>query len=149
MSLRQSLLKLAVNFYPPFLGSGVKIKRSDTNGFEVSMALRFWNRNYVGTHFGGSLYLMCDPWYMLILMERLGRDYLVWDQSAKIDFKKPGRSKVRARFEISEAEVEQVKREIEQNGVSKPQFMVEIIDQAGVVVAVVEKGLWAARKKKD
>lgn len=147
MSWRQKVLMAAVNFYPPFLGCGVRIRRQPDGGFRVSMKLRWWNRNYVGTHFGGSLYLMTDPWLMLILMERLGREYLVWDQSASIKFERPGRTEVEASFEISEAEVEQVRREIEQEGVSKPRFIVEVKDKNGVVVATVEKGLWAARKK--
>lgn len=90
---------------------------------------------------------MCDPWFMLILMEQLGTDYLVWDKSAKISFKKPGRTKVTARFEISPAELEQVKREIEAEGVSRPTFLVDVMDEEGEVVAEIEKGLWAALKR--
>lgn len=127
----------------------MRSRRSETGGFIVEMKLRWWNRNYVGTQFGGSLYLMCDPWFMIILMELLGSDYLVWDQSASIKFKRPGRTKVTARFEISLAELEQVKREIESEGVSRPTFLVDIIDEEGKVVAEVEKGLWAAPKKRD
>lgn len=147
VSFRQKLLKSLVNFYPPFLGAGVRSRRSESGGFVVEMKLRWWNRNYVGTQFGGSLYLMCDPWFMLILMEQLGTDYLVWDKSAKISFKKPGRTKVMARFEISPAELEQVKREIEAEGVSRPTFLVDVIDEEGEVVAEIEKGLWAALKR--
>lgn len=147
MSFRQKLLKSLVNFYPPFLGAGVRSRRSESGGFVVEMKLRWWNRNYVGTQFGGSLYLMCDPWFMLILMEQLGTDYLVWDKSAKISFKKPGRTKVTARFEISPAELEQVKREIEAEGVSRPTFLVDVMDEEGEVVAEIEKGLWAALKR--
>ena len=57
---------------------------------EVHMPLRFWNKNYVGTHFGGSLYTMCDPFFMLILVNNLGSGYIVWDKAATIRFKKPG-----------------------------------------------------------
>ncbi len=149
VSFRQKFLKAIVNFYPPFLGAGVRSRRSESGGFIVELKLRWWNKNYVGTQFGGSLYLMCDPWFMIILMEQLGSDYLVWDQNAKIQFKRPGRSTVRARFEISAAEVEQVKREIEADGVSRPTFLVDVVDEKGRVIAEVEKGLWAARKKRD
>ena len=66
-----------LSLYPPYLGAGVRVTRvsDDLRTFEVEMKLRFYNRNYVGTHFGGSLYSMCDPFYMLILLEALGRDY--------------------------------------------------------------------------
>lgn len=55
----------------------------------------------MGTHFGGSLYAMCDPFYMWILMENLGKDFIVWDKAATIRFKKPGTGTVNAEFEIS------------------------------------------------
>src|SRR5215831_5992143 len=62
---KRKRLKRFVNFYPPFLGAGVRIKEisEDLRTIEVHMPLRFWNKNYVGTHFGGSLYAMCDPFF--------------------------------------------------------------------------------------
>ncbi|EXE18898.1 translation elongation factor P domain protein [Acinetobacter baumannii 1440750] len=44
----------------------------------VKMPLTWKNQNLVGTHFGGSLYSMVDPFYMLILMHHLGSKYIVW-----------------------------------------------------------------------
>src|SRR4051812_22273637 len=99
---KSSLLKL-MNFWPPFLGAGIHVDfmAPDYHRIDVSMKLRFWNRNYVNTHYGGSLYSMTDPFYMLMLMQILGRDYIIWDKSASIRFKKPGMGKVRAVFELS------------------------------------------------
>ena len=56
----------------------------------VQMRLRFYNRNYVGTHYGGNLFTMTDPFHMIMLMHRLGPGYNVWDQKAEITFLKPG-----------------------------------------------------------
>ena len=30
----------------------------------VKLTLRWYNRNYVGTHFSGNLFTMTDPFYM-------------------------------------------------------------------------------------
>ena len=99
---RRLRFKLLVNLYAPFLGAGVHVTRvaEDFGAIDVRMRLLPWNRNYVGTHFGGSLFAMADPWFMIILVERLGRGYVVWDKSGAIRFRKPGRGTVRASFEI-------------------------------------------------
>jgi hypothetical protein len=96
---RKRLLRF-IRFYPPFLGAGIRLKSisEDMRTIEVEMPLRFWNRNYVGTQFGGSLYTMCDPFFMLILINNLGPDYIVWDKAATIRFKKPGKGLVQAVF---------------------------------------------------
>ena len=77
-----------MRWWPPYLGAGVKVDHVDAslNTIKVSMRLDRRNRNYVGTHFGGNLYSMCDPWYMFILLERLGSDFIVWDKAASIEF---------------------------------------------------------------
>lgn len=84
---KSALLKL-INFWPPFIGTGIRVKSisKDFTDITVELKLRFWNKNYVGTQFGGSIYAMTDPFYMLILMENLGREYIVWDKAANIRF---------------------------------------------------------------
>src|ERR1700756_4653555 len=95
-------------FSPPYLGAGVRVRLAakDLSRVEVEMRLTPWNRNFVGTHFGGSLYSMCDPFLMLMLMARLGPEYVVWDKSAAIEFIRPGRGTVAATFELPQARVE-------------------------------------------
>jgi acyl-coenzyme A thioesterase PaaI-like protein len=92
-----------VNFYPPMLGAGIRSRSVDERTVDVEMKLTAFNRNIVGVHFGGSLYAMCDPWFMLILMHTLGRDYIVWDKAAGIRFVRPGRGTVRAHFHIPQS----------------------------------------------
>src|SRR5258708_700531 len=101
------LLRWIFNLYPPYLGAGIKVKEisSDFRQMEVAMKLTWCNKNYVGTQFGGSIYSMTDPFYMFILIKNLGRDYIVWDKAAKIDFKKPGKSTLYVRFTMSEDEI--------------------------------------------
>ena len=92
------------NVYPPFLGAGVHVSyvAPDWRRIDVSMPLRWYNRNYVGTQFGGSLFTMCDPFLMIMISRIVGRDYLVWDQRAAIEFLRPGRSRVHASFRLDD-----------------------------------------------
>ena len=145
---RNWLLRL-FNVYPPYLGVGVRVKASpDLHTFEVRMKLRFWNRNYVGTHFGGSLYTMCDPFFMLILMNALGRDYIVWDKEATIRFRRPGRGTVRATFHIPPERVAEIKAAADAQRKVEPVFKADILDDKGEVVAEVEKLLYVRRKER-
>jgi hypothetical protein len=111
------------------------------------MKLRFWNANYVGTHFGGSLFAMTDAFYMLMLMANLGRDYIVWDKAATIRYRKPGRGTVRAEFRLSDSQVEDVREKLKTLAKYDPVFLIEVKDEAGVVIAEVEKVLQVRRKQ--
>lgn len=110
------------------------------------MKLRWWNRNYVGTHYGGSLYSMCDPFYMLILLDALGSDYQVWDKAASIRFRRPGRGPVRARFEIARERIDEIRAEADRAGRAEPSFTAEIRAEDGELVAEVDKLLTVRRK---
>ncbi len=146
MASKRLMLRL-LNLYPPYLGAGVHVKTSpDLRTYEVRMKLRWWNRNYVGTHFGGSLYSMCDPFFMMILMEALGRGYIVWDKAAAIRFRRPGKGTVRAVFQIPPERVEEIRAEADAGGKVEPVFTVEVVDEHGEVVAEIEKLLYVRRK---
>ncbi len=137
-----------INLYPPFLGAGIRVRRaSDGRTFDVRMRLAFFNRNYVGTHFGGSLYSMCDPFFMLILMHALGPDYLVWDKAASIRFLRPGRGTVRATFQIPEERIEEIRRAADASGRVEPAFTARVVGEDGEVVAEVDKTLYVRRRR--
>ena len=142
-------LRLLLNLWPPFLGAGIRVKRlqPDWKEIDVEMKLRPWNSNYVGTHYGGSLYSMTDPFYMLMLMENLGREYLVWDKAAAIRFRKPGHGTVTARFRLSAAQIEGIRQELQTRPKLDMTFTVAVTDQSGDVVAEVDKVLYIRRKK--
>lgn len=137
-----------VNWYPPFLGAGIKVKHisDDLRTIEVHMPLRFWNKNYVGTHFGGSLYTMCDPFFMLILISNLGPGYIVWDKAATIRFRTPGTGLVKATFHISQERIEEIRGQADAQGKVEPQFQARVIDNQGNVIAEVEKLLYVRKK---
>jgi acyl-coenzyme A thioesterase PaaI-like protein len=138
-----------LRIYPPYLGAGVRVRlvREDLSRVEVEMPLHPWNQNFVGTHFGGSLYSMCDPFFMLMLMTRLGPGYIVWDKSAEIEFVHPGRGTVTATFDVPDARVEEIRRDADANVKVFPRFAVTIVDHEGQVVARVAKTLYVRRKR--
>lgn len=148
MSARK--LKWLLNLYPPYIGAGVRAVHiaEDFTSAEVIMPLRRWTRNYVGVHFGGSLYSMTDPFFMLLVMEQLGRDYIVWDQAANVEFIAPGKGTVRARFEVTPEQVEDYRRQAASGAPIRPQLVVEVKGEEGELVARVTKTLYI-RKKKD
>jgi acyl-coenzyme A thioesterase PaaI-like protein len=137
-----------LRLYPPYLGAGVRVVEAaaDRRTFAVEMRLRWWNRNYVGTHFGGSLYSMCDPFFMLILIEGLGPGYVVWDKAATIRFRRPGRGTVRARFHLPAEEILAVRRAADAAGKVERVYAVEVVDEDGEVIAEVEKTLHVRRR---
>lgn len=137
-----------MSFWPPYVGAGIRVKNvaSDFTSIDVEMKLRWWNKNYVGTHFGGSLYAMTDPFYMLILIENLGRDYIVWDKASNINFKKPGKGTVRAHFSLTREQIEKFKAEADALPKIEPVIRVNVTDLDGHVVAEVDKTLYIRRK---
>ncbi len=137
----------AINWWPPLLAAGIHVRwGADYRAADVEMRLRPWNRNYVGTHYGGSLYSMTDPFYMLMLMENLGRDYIVWDKAASIRFRKPGKGTVRAEFRLTEQQLDDIRGRLVSQEKYEPVFQIEVRDEAGNVIAEVEKVIHIRRK---
>lgn len=139
-----------LSYYPPYIGAGVKIERisDDWKEMDISMKLRWYNKNAVGTHFGGSLYSMVDPHYVLLLMRLLGKEYIVWDKAADIEFIKPGKGKVSAQLKVDEQTLETIKQAVIGGEKYLPKFQIEIKDEQNEVVARVEKTLYVRKKKK-
>ncbi len=146
--MNPSIFKFLLNIYLPFLGAGIKVKRisRDFKEIDVEMNLKWYNRNYVGTHFGGSLFSMTDPFFMIMLMNILGKDYIIWDKSSCINFVKPGKGKVRAFFRIDENVISEIKRNVDLGNKYYPEFTVNIIDEKNDVVASVKKILYIRKK---
>ncbi len=142
----QRLMLRFINIWPPLLAAGIRVRWHSARSVDVEMKLRPWNRNYVGTHYGGSLYSMTDPFYMLMLMENLGRGYIVWDKAASIRFRKPGKGKVTAEFRLSDAQLDEIRDKVVTQEKCEPTFLVEVKDEAGEVVAEVQKVLHIRRK---
>jgi len=151
LTRRERWLLRAINLYPPYLGAGIRARPvAGRRAVDVSMNLHVWNRNYFGTHFGGSLYSMCDPFLALLLVGGLGgleAGYIVWDKAAEIRFRRPGRGRVGGRFEITPERLAEIRADVDERGTVEPRFEVEIRDEAGKVVARVDKLLYVRKKE--
>lgn len=149
MSYKRHFLKFW-NLWPPFLFTGIKMIKvaPDYRNVVVRLKLRFWNANYVGTQYGGAMFSMTDPFYMVMLMHNLGPDYVIWDKAASIKYIKPGRSDVFAEFNVTEEEIREIKNVLEQQKSMDWNRTVEIKDANGAVIARVEKVIYLSKRCK-
>ena len=147
-SLPPRLMRFALNLWPPLLGAGIRIRRiaADWREIEVELALGPFNRSVHGTHFGGSLFAMTDPFHALMVMRNLGSDYLVWDKAAAIDFMAPGRGRVRARYALTERDLQQIRDRTADGDKHLHLFKVDVLDGEALVVARVEKLVYVRRR---
>lgn len=139
----------AINWYPPYLFSGIKVVdyAPDFRMFKVRLKLTWYNRNLIGTAFGGSLYSMCDPFFMFILLTNLGKEYIVWDKYAHIEFVKPGKGTVFAIFSMTEEEINQVRNIVDEQGKHVFEFPCEVKDAHGNLIARLKKGVYVKKKE--
>jgi len=143
------VLKLMGKVWGPYLGAGIDVidVSPDYRQIKVCLKKRWYNSNYVGTQFGGSIYAMTDPFYMLMLMNNLGRDYIVWDKAASIRFRKPGKTDLYATFELSDEEIEGIRKRLETEPKLDFEKDVIVTDASGETVAEIHKVVYV--KKKD
>jgi acyl-coenzyme A thioesterase PaaI-like protein len=146
--VKPSTLRHVFNLWPPFAFSGVHVSRisSDWRHARVELRLRPWNRNYVGTHFGGSLFSMTDPFWMILVMRCLGSDYIVWDKAGEIEFVKPGRGTVHAVFDVENVVLDELRAATADGHKCLRWFSVDVVDAEGEVVARVRKQLYVRLK---
>jgi hypothetical protein len=146
-SLKQRLMLRLINIWPPLAAAGIHVRwGADMKSADVEMKLRRWNQNFVGTHYGGSIYSMTDPFYMLMLISNLGSDYIVWDKAAHIRFRKPGKGKVRAEFRLTDTQIDDIREQLRTLPKYEPTFLVEVKDESGDVVAEVQKVVHIRKK---
>jgi acyl-coenzyme A thioesterase PaaI-like protein len=142
-------LRRLFRLWPPFIGAGIRVAEisADWHYARVELRLGRFNRNFVGTHFGGSLYAMTDPFYMIMLIQVLGPDYLVWDQSGEVEYLKPGRTGVSAEFRLDPHRVQRFREEAADGSKLLPEFMTDVTSPSGEVVARVRKKIYVRLRK--
>jgi acyl-coenzyme A thioesterase PaaI-like protein len=142
-------LRWLFRVWPPYLFSGIRVTHlaDDWSRARVELRARWYNRNYVGTHFGGSLFAMTDPFWMILLIRRLGPGYRVWDKAADIEFVKPGRGTVVAEFVLDEATVADIRAATEGGDKHLRWFETAVVDAQGEVVARVRKQVYVRRAR--
>ncbi|MFT3763091.1 MAG: DUF4442 domain-containing protein [Pseudoxanthomonas sp.] len=146
--MKASTLRHGLNLWPPFLFAGIHVAElaPDWRHARVELRMRPWNRNYVGTHFGGSLFAMTDPFWMFLVMQSLGRDYFVWDKAAEIEFVKPGKGVVHAEFRLDNAVLDEIRAATADGGKYLHWFPADVVDAQGDTVARIRKQVYIRRK---
>jgi acyl-coenzyme A thioesterase PaaI-like protein len=143
-SLQSRLTRWGFNWFPAFRGTGARITSiaSDWREVRLKIPLSRRTRNYVGTIYGGSMYGAVDPIYMVMLIKLLGPEYIVWDKSASIAFKRPGRSTLYARFHISEEETQAIREALRSARSVDRTYTIDLVDRSGAVHATIEKVIY-------
>jgi acyl-coenzyme A thioesterase PaaI-like protein len=147
--LRMKLVRWGFNLIPAYWGTGARVTfiADDYRDVRLELPLSWRTRNYVGTIFGGSIYAAVDPVYMIMLIKNLGPDYIVWDKAAFVRFRKPGRTRLYARFTLSEDQLEHVRSEVASNGRIDSVYQVALTDRSGTVHAEIEKTIHVRRRE--
>jgi acyl-coenzyme A thioesterase PaaI-like protein len=143
------MMRWAFNFFPAFRGTGGRVTyiAADWSEVCVKLPLNWRTRNYVGTMYGGSMYGAVDPFYMVMLIKRLGPEYIVWDKAATVRFKKPGRGTLTTRFVVADEELRAIEQALANGEPSVDRvYQVDLKDADGVVCATVEKVVYIRRK---
>ncbi len=137
-----------VNIYPPYLGMGIRVRSfsDDFTRFKVDLKPRWYTRNLFGTHFGGSLYAMADPFFVFIVTMNFGNDYVVWDKSAAIDFLKPAKGTITGVYEISSDRLDEMRAEVDALGKKTFHFEADLVNESGEAVARVSKEVYVRSK---
>ncbi|MGD1841595.1 MAG: PaaI family thioesterase [Thermonemataceae bacterium] len=140
--------KTFMNLYPMFFGTGGKVLfiADDWQEVHIRLRLNWWTRNYVGTIFGGSMFSASDPFYMLMLLHNLGKQYVVWDKSASIRFRRPAKKRIYAKYLIDESLLATIREEIQQAGETTRVLSIAWVDPQGTVYAQVERTVYMADK---
>lgn len=147
--MKSHRLRRLLNLYPPLLFAGIRVEQVDDDFryARVRLKLRWYNRNYVRTQFGGSLFSMTDPFWMIMLLENLGRDYVVWDKAAEIEFVAPGRTDVTAEFRLDASVLDEIRATAADGSKVLRWFEVDVRSPAGEVIARVRKQVYVRRKR--
>lgn len=148
--MRATTFRRLMNLWPPFLCNSIRVQSLSDDYRETSVVLRLrpWNRNYVHSQFGGNLFAMTDPFWMLLVMHQLGNDYYVWDKAGAIEFVAPGREDVYAHFELESSVVDEVRSAAANGQKVLRWFETEVKTASGEVIAVVRKQIYVRLKPK-
>jgi acyl-coenzyme A thioesterase PaaI-like protein len=147
-SITNTLRCWSFYFFACYRGTGARLRyvAPDWSEIRLDLPLSWRTRNYVGTIFGGSMYAAVDPIYMLMLIRRLGPEFVVWDKAATIQFKKPGRQTLHTRFVVNDEEVAAIRTALESQRSVDRTYVVELVDGSGTICATVEKLIYVRKR---
>ena len=147
-SLKTKIMRIGFNFFPAYRRSGGRITfiSHDMKTVRIKVPLNWKTKNIVGTLYGGSMYGAIDPVYMVMFMKILGPEYIVWDKSARIDYKRPGKDVITGEFSISDELIEEIKQDLLSNYSITKNLTVNLLDKKSNVCAEIEKTLYFRKK---
>lgn len=148
--MQAKYLKWALNLWPPYLGTGIKIvdMSDDYSYAKVIIKHRFYNLNYFGTHYGGNLFSMTDPFYILMITHRLGKEYYVWDKDAYIEYVKPGKGTLTVEFYVTDEMIADFKKHTQSGDKYLPKLDAHIFDENNDLIARLTRTIYIRKKTK-
>lgn len=150
MRITPRRMAIGMSLWLPNLASGIRVKEfaEDWTHATVQLHVNPLTRNYVKTAFGGSMSAMTDPYFFMLVMHQLGRDYVVWDTRGEIEFLKPGRGVLTAEFDVPRERAERIRERATGGAKVLEWFETVITDAEGDVVARVRREVYVREKKR-
>ncbi len=143
------LFRYGFNFSPMYRRTTGRVTyvAKDLLAVRIKLRISWRNKNYVGSIFGGSMFSAADPIPMVQLINLIGTDYVVWDKSAEIFFKKPAREDVFAEFSYTLKELEEIKQKVATNSEIEIVKSTRLTNQSRTeVYCLVNKTIYIADK---
>jgi len=147
---KNTVFKYGFNLSPMYRRSTGRLTyvSEDLKKVNIKIPISYKNRNYVGSVFGGSLLSATDPIYMIQLLNILDKEYVVWDKSASIRFKRPVKENGYANFVITDEDLDNIKKGVaEQKEIDFKKVVLITNKQEDIVFAEVTKIIYVADKE--
>jgi acyl-coenzyme A thioesterase PaaI-like protein len=146
---RPLVIRLGFNLHPAYRRTGGRVDyvSPDLTTIRVRLPLNRSTRNLVGTIFGGSLFAITDGPHPFLLIMALGSDYVIWDKSASIQYRRPGRTTLYGDCIITAEEIAEVKDILTRQPEVDRIYRVELKDESGVIHSLVERTVYIANKE--
>lgn len=147
-SVRSRLWRIGYNVSPLVRGTGswMAFLSGDWHEVHLKLGLNLRTRNYVGTTFGGALFSAADPVIPIQLYYLLGKRYILWDKAARIQFKRPGRTTLKAQFILPQQAITEIEQQLMTQTQTYYETTITWLDQDNKEVALIHKTIYIAHK---
>jgi len=147
-SMPSRMVRRLIHLWPPLWFTGIRFVAisDDYRNITARMGLYFYNKNIIGIQYGGNLFSMTDPCYMMMLRANLGRDYYIVDQAASIEFIRPGISTVWAKCQLVQDDIDHILKHTLNGQKYLKQLSIDIVDDHGEIIALVQRTIYIRKK---
>jgi acyl-coenzyme A thioesterase PaaI-like protein len=134
--------------YPPFLFFGAKITSVD-HQVKIELPLRWYNKNFHGTMFGGLMCAVSDPFSALLTQRLLGvKKVDVWTKKNCVEFMRPATSTLTLTVVVSDEDLQAIQKSLDEDDRAVHSFTHFFTDRRGREVAKVENTIFVRLKTK-